>query len=162
MTFKWTNKRIFLFIESLRWWTQSNSNRLDEHWDQSPSAPPGKRLLGWRKSKSMPYCHQFITFAMFNVQLWGFCHCCPLPVSCGCRRSSPRSWNRFPERLSKDQETTADQHWKVVELGFRSKGVAKVTPGCVLELHSVGGCKKNGKEQWNLIPAHLLRCFGFY
>ena len=97
-----------------------------------------------------------------NFQSWGFCHCCPLPVSCGCRRSSPRSWNRFPERLSKDQETTADQHWKVVELGFRSKGVAKVTPGCVLELHSVGGCKKNGKEQWNLIPAHLLRCFGFY
>lgn len=66
MTFKRNNKRIFLFIESLQWWTRSNSNQLDEHWDQSPSAPPGKRLLGWMKSKSMPQRHPFLTFAMFN------------------------------------------------------------------------------------------------
>ena len=64
------------------------------------------------------------------------------------------------QRIRRQLPTSAERLF--VELGFRSKGVAKVTPGCVLELHSVGGCKKNGKEQCNLITAHLLRCFGFY
>ena len=38
--FQMNQQRIFLFIESLRWWTQSNSNQLDYRSEEGFFSPP--------------------------------------------------------------------------------------------------------------------------